>query len=136
MVGNKCKISLHSSQKMGGDREVTEESYEGTYIERGQKKYISYKRSTEDGEIDCLISFNRKSMNLTQKGMLNSKLELIPGKETSNVYGTPMGNLNLAVYTRHYQVVETQDSVKLIIDYDIVTGTEPIETSMDILVTF
>ncbi len=136
MQGNTCKITLHSCQRMGADKDVTDEVYQGNYIDRGGKKYISYKRSTEDGEIDCLISFDRKSMTLTQKGTLNSKLELIPGQETTNVYGTPMGNLNLKIFTRHYQVIETEGTAKLIIDYDIITGPDAIQTEMDILVEY
>ncbi len=134
MIEKKCVISLTSRQKMGGDQEVTEENYEGKFFERGDKKYLSYKRVSEDGQVDCLISFNRKSLTMTQKGSLNSKLELIVGTQTTNVYGTPMGNLNLSIYTRHYQIVETADSIKILMDYDIIAGAEPIQTSMDIVV--
>ena len=136
MAGIDCKIKLHSKQQMGADQEITEETYSGSYIDRGDKKYISYKRQSEEGEIDCLISFNHRSMTMNQKGALNSKLLLEPGKKTDNAYSTPVGTLSLQIFTRHYQVVESKNEVKLIIDYDIVTGTEPISTSMDILIEF
>ncbi len=132
MAGNKCSITLKSRQKMGGDSEVNEESYQGSIIDRAGKRFLSYKRKSENGEIDCLISFDRKSLSMTQKGALNSRLELIPGQKTTNRYGTPMGELSLQIYTRHYQVIETKETIKLVIDYDIVAGPDPIEISMDI----
>jgi len=119
---------------MGADKESNEEEYEGTFAIRGEKKYLSYKRISEDGEIKCLISFDRKALTLTQKGKLNSKLELVPGQETHNIYGTSFGNLDLKIYTRHYQVIETKDSIKILIDYDIDGGAEPIQTDMEIMV--
>ncbi|MCR5196239.1 MAG: DUF1934 domain-containing protein [Pseudobutyrivibrio sp.] len=132
MAGNKCTINLLSKQKMGGEQEQNQESYSGSFMDREGKRFLSYKRITEDGQIDCLIAFDRKSLTMTQKGVLNSKLELIPGTKTRNVYGTPMGDLSIQIYTRHYQVIETQMTIKILLDYDIVTGAEPIETSMDI----
>ena len=135
MAGSKCNIILKSTQKMGADKECTEESYVGSFMDRAGKKYLTYTRASEDGEIDCLISFDRKSLTMTQRGGLNSKLELVPGQQTENIYGTPMGDLTIHIFTRHYQVVETKETIKILLDYDIVTGAEPIETSMDILIS-
>jgi uncharacterized beta-barrel protein YwiB (DUF1934 family) len=136
MAGIKCNISLHSSQQMGADKEENFETYEGSYVDRDSKKYISYIRKVEDGKIDCLISYDRKSLSMTQKGALNSKLQLIPGKETSNVYGTPMGDLTLSIFTHHYQVIEQAGSTKLIIDYSILAGDAPIQTAMEIEIKY
>ena len=93
-------------------------------------------RKVEDGKIDCLIAYDRKSLSMTQKGALNSKLQLIPGKETSNVYGTPMGDLTLSIFTHHYQVIEQAGSTKLIIDYSILAGDAPIQTAMEIEIKY
>mgnify|MGYP002627572054 CR=1 FL=1 len=136
MTGTKCDIYLRSKQKMSGELDVTEESYSASYINRNGKRYISYKRNVEDGEINCLISFDRKSLTMTQKGALNSKLELIPGKKTVNKYVTVVGALSLQLYTRHYQLVETKDSLKISLDYDIITEPDSIETSIEIIIKF
>lgn len=132
MAGQSCKISLHSKQRMGADEENSEESYLGSFIERGDKKYLSYKRTTEDGVIDCLISFNRKSFSMTQKGALTSKIELVAGQSTHNDYNTPVGRLSLEIFTRRYEVIEVGNNIRIIIDYDIVTGGDAIQTNMDI----
>ena len=134
MIKNQCKIQLRSRQKMGEDEENTNQEYTGELAERNGRNYLSYQRNSEDGTVSCLISFDRKSLTITQKGALNSKLELVPGKETENIYSTPMGNLNLGIFTRHYQVVETKGEIRLSISYDIITGGEPIQTDMDIKV--
>ena len=136
MTGINCKIALESRQKMGSEAESNLEKYEGTLNLREGKSYLSYKRASEDGPINCMISFNRKGFTMIQKGPINSKLELIPGSETHNIYGTPMGNLDLKIYTRHYQLIESKNSIKILIDYDIITGAEAIQTSMDISVRY
>ncbi len=132
MAGNSCKITLRSTQKMGGDKEVSEESYLGSFMDRGGKKYLTYRRTTEDGVIECLMAFDRKSFSMTQKGALNSKIELVPGKKTLNKYTTPLGNLSLEIFTRHYQVIEEGNNIAIGIEYDIVTGADAIQTSMEI----
>lgn len=136
MAGIECEVFLESRQKMNGETENSKENYTGNLIERETKKYLSYKRKTEDGEIDCLLSFNRKGITISQKGQLNSKLELIPGQKTVNAYATPMGTLNLEVYTRRFELVESEGSIKIVIDYDIVLGGDAIQTNMDIRVKY
>ena len=136
MAGTSCKISLCSRQRMGGDEEISEESYLGSFIERGDKKYLSYKRTTEDGVIDCLISFNRREFTLTQKGGLSSKIELRAGARTVNKYSTSVGALSIEIFTRRYELIEQKDDIRIGIEYDIITGADAIQTTMDIKVTF
>lgn len=136
MAGQKCKVNLTSIQKMGGEQEHIMDQYTGTFMERDNRRYVSYSRNSEDGQIDCLISFDRRGLSMSQKGALRSKLELMPGKQTSNEYNTPFGMINLQVFTRRYEVVEQHNGLKLIIDYDIITGPNPIETKMEIALQF
>lgn len=136
MEKNQCKIHLQSRQKMGTDEEKTDNEYLGEMAERNDRRYLSYQRGSEDGEISCLISFDRRSLTITQKGATNSKLELFPGKRTENKYSTPIGDLNLGIFTRRYDVVELQDEIRINISYDILTGGDPISTDMDIKIVF
>jgi uncharacterized beta-barrel protein YwiB (DUF1934 family) len=136
MVKNQCKIHLQSRQKMGDDDETTNQEYIGEMAESSDRRYLSYQRVCEDGEISCMISFDRRSLSMTQKGALNSRLELFPGKQTQNIYSTPMGDLNLPIFTRNYNVMETAEGIKLQLEYDIITGGDPIRTSMDIEIEF
>ena len=136
MAGKNCIINLESKQKIGGDQETIKEGYCGIIMERDDAYYLSYKRNLEDGEVACLLTFDRHSFTMSQKGALRSKLELHPGEKTTNEYSTPVGALDLQVYTRRYDVVEQEDYIKVIIDYDILTGADPIETSMDIEIIY
>ncbi len=134
MAGQKCVIRLQSTQKMGGEKETNEEQYGGTFMDRENRSYISYKRLTEDGEIDCLLAFDRRGLTMSQKGALQSRLELVTGEKTVNAYSTPVGTLNLEVFTRRFEIIQQKSSIKILIDYDIIAGPDPIETAMEIYV--
>ncbi|SFH78931.1 Uncharacterized beta-barrel protein YwiB, DUF1934 family [Pseudobutyrivibrio sp. OR37] len=134
MTGIKCEVKVVSRQKMGNEREVTEEVYQGTYLDRGDKKYLSYKRHTEDGDIDCLLSYGAGKMTLSQQGAMKSKLEFVPGKKTENMYQTPIGNMMVPVFTRGLSVHDKKDTIEIMLDYDIATG-DAIQTLMEITVT-
>ena len=133
MTGIKCEIKVVSRQKMGRETEVTEEVYEGNYLDRGDKKYLSYKRHTEDGGIDCLLSYGAGKMTLSQQGGLKAKLEFIPGKKTDNLYQTPIGNMMVPVYTRGLSIHDKKDTIEIMLDYDIATA-DAIRTLMEITV--
>ena len=132
MTGIKCDIYLRSKQKMGNEVETSEEQYEGTYIDRGDKRYLSYKRKIEGGQVDCMISFVGNRLTMTQKGDIHSKLEFSPGCRTNNAYSTPMGTMNLTVFTKRLVIEQKDKTIKLLIDYDLEAGGEPINTVIEI----
>ncbi len=134
MTGEKCNITLSSKQALGPQTETTTEEYTGAYIDRGTKRYLSYKRQTEEGYIDCLLSYGANRLTMTQKGAVNSKMEFAPGRSTTNLYDTPAGTLELTVYTRHMIIDHTGDMIKITLDYDLIAGGEPINTIIDITV--
>ena len=134
MTGIKCNIKVVSRQTMGDDKEVTTEEYQGTYLDRGDKKYLSYKRHTEDGDVECLLSYGSGRMTLSQQGGLKSKLEFIPGKKTDNMYHTPMGNMIVPIYTRGLSINQKTEAIEIMLDYDIATA-DAIQTIMEITVT-
>ncbi len=131
MIEKKCEIRVQSKQVMGKDTEVTEVEYPGRFVDRGEKKYLSYKRSTEDGEVDCLLSYSKGVMIMSQQGGVRSKMEFIPGKTTSNPYMTPLGNMSIPVYTRGMSFETRDDVINVMIDYDIATG-DAIQTLINI----
>lgn len=132
MTGTKCNIELCSKQRMGNETETTQESYEGSFIDRGSKRYLSYKRSLPEGQVDCLISFGGNRLTMTQQGEIHSKLEFAPGCRTNNAYATPIGVMNLTVYTKRLVIEQKNDVINLLIDYDLEAGGEPINTVITI----
>ncbi|WP_028241986.1 DUF1934 domain-containing protein [Pseudobutyrivibrio ruminis] len=136
MEKKNCKIRLKAIQKMGKDVETTNQEYIGELAEKEDKRYLTYKRGSEEGDISCLLTFDRRSMSLTQRGAMNSKMNVFPGKKTEYIYSTPMGNLNLSIFTREYQVSDFENKIKLVIDYDLLTGGEAIRISMNIEIEY
>ncbi len=136
MEKKKCIIHLNAIQKMGSDVEKTNQEYIGELAEKEDKRYLTYKRGSEEGDISCLLTFDRRSMSLTQRGAMNSKMNVFPGKKTEYIYSTPMGNLNLSIFTREYQVSDFENKIKLVIDYDLITGGEAIRISMNIEIEY
>ena len=136
MEKKNCKIHLKAIQKMGKDVETTDQEYIGELAEKEDKRYLTYKRGSEEGDISCLLTFDRRSMALTQRGAMNSKMNVFPGKKTEYIYSTPMGNLNLSIFTREYQVSDFENKIKLVIDYDLITGGEAIRISMNIEIEY
>ncbi len=136
MEKKNCVIHLNAIQKMGSDVEKSNQEYIGELAEKEDKRYLTYKRGSEEGDISCLLTFDRRSMSLTQRGAMNSKMNVFPGKKTEYIYSTPMGNLNLSIFTREYQVSDFENKIKLVIDYDLLTGGEAIRISMNIEIEY
>lgn len=136
MEKKNCIIHLNAIQKMGSDVEKTNQEYIGELAEKEDKRYLTYKRGSEAGDISCLLTFDRRSMSLTQRGAMNSKMNIFPGKKTEYMYSTPMGNLNLSIFTREYQVSDFENKIKLVLDYDLLTGGEAIRISMNIEIEY
>lgn len=132
MTGRKCNIKVESVQFIGHEKDSYCEDYEGIYFDRDEKKYLQYKRLSEDGESSALISFNEKEMTLTQQGDLKSKLSFRAGKKTYNEYLTPAGAITLCIYTDSYETLETDSSIDIHLRYRIVTGADSVVTEMRI----
>lgn len=133
MDGIKCSITVQSNQTLGGEHDSSTEVYEGQYFDRLEKRYLSYKRASQEGEISALINFGERSMTYTQQGGVHSKMEFIPGQITYNDYGTPAGNITLCVKTESYSMVQKDDFIEIKILYNILTGNDDgIKTDMTI----
>lgn len=130
MAGLQCKIKIRSNQTMAGQNEVTTEVYDGLYMDRLDKRFLTYKRVTEDGECNALIRFGQEEMSITQQGSIQSKLEFIPGQRTFNDYHTPAGKLVLPIFTNSYSVDQSGDSINITLNYDIFSGKDALTTKM------
>ncbi|MCR4695404.1 MAG: DUF1934 domain-containing protein [Pseudobutyrivibrio sp.] len=134
MGGRQCEIQVNSCQVLGDDTEETLDMYKGNYLDRGDKKYLSYRRETEDGQVECLLSYEAGRITMSQQGGVRSKMEFVPGKKTISQYLTPLGNMDIPIYTRGLSVEEKDETLNIMIDYDIATD-DAIKTRIDINVT-
>lgn len=137
MAGLGCSITITSNQIMGAESDITTEVYSGSYIDRLDKRYLSYKRFSAEGETAALINFTEKQLIVTQQGAISSRMEFIPGEITYNEYGTPGGKIILQVRTDSYTLEQIDDHIEIKIIYSILTGDyEAIKTDMNIMVKF
>ncbi len=125
-----CRVRVISRQKMGPDTDETIEEMKGAFLERGGKKYISYKRSFEGGSCDVLLTVTMTQLLQAQQGDIISRMEFVAGQRTINTYQTPMGKLDLSIFTRRYSVKQVKNSLTIDMEYDLITGAEPIATHM------
>lgn len=125
-----CSIRVISRQKMGPDIDETIEETSGIFLERAGKKYISYKRSFEGGSCDVLLTVSMTHLLQSQQGDIVSHMEFVPGQRTLSAYQTPMGKLDLSVFTRGYSLKQVKNSLTIDMEYDLMTGSEPISTHM------
>lgn len=133
MLGLDCVITMNSIQKMGEDKDCSSEVYKGQYYNRLEKRYISYKRATAEGEISVLLNFSEDYFSITQQGVVNSKMEFKTGERTCNSYSTSVGALTIDVITREYEVEQMNDYIKINLKYDIMSGANvAVENSMNI----
>lgn len=136
MAATKCSIQLTSNQKMHDEAEKMVENYEGSYMQRGTKHFLSYKRCYEDATCTVLIAFDGNEISITQSGDINSKLTLIPRERTVNEYGSAVGVLSLEVFTREFKVFKFHDRIEIKLDYDMIMGGDSITTNMHIIANF
>ena len=122
MDGIKCSITVQSNQTLEGQKDSNTEVYIGQYYDRLEKRYLSYKRPSEEGEVSVLINFGEASMTLTQQGAVHSKMQFVPGQVTYNDYNTPAGKLSLPVETKSYSMVQKDDFIEIKLLYHILMG--------------
>ena len=133
MAKSTCVISVESKQRMGTETDSYNEKYFGSYIDRGDNKYLSYERIHEETKTTSLINFSNKGMTLTQSGDVTSKFEFKPLEKTSVEYKTPMGTLMGDVYTKSYYVKRIKNQIEIGLLYEFTfVGSETIETEMKI----
>ena len=132
MTGDKCTIRIFSRQTMGKEADAYDEVYDGTFLTRGNRKYISYDRTSDDGVINVLVSFCDTDAALTQHGAVESKIAYIPGQKTFNKYALAEGTFNVVVETFDVSSSATEYGHRLLLEYQMELAGTVIRTSMEI----
>ena len=106
-----------------GDEELDkiESIYPGEYYLRSGSHYILYDELME-GEttpIKNVIKLRDKEFTLTKKGIINTQMVFTEGKKNMTSYVTPFGNIMIALDTEKIVVEETQEELKIHIDYGL-----------------
>ncbi len=98
-----------------------ESIYPGEYYLRSGSHYILYDELME-GEatpIKNVIKLRDKEFTLTKKGIINTQMVFTEGKKNMTSYVTPFGNIMIALDTEKIIVEETEEELKIHIDYGL-----------------
>ena len=81
--------------------------------------YLFFEEIMDDstGVTKSRIKYSEKCFELTRKGEVSVHLLFEEGKKTLNTYQIPYGNLVVGLDTKRIQMTETDDEIRIIIDY-------------------
>lgn len=98
-----------------------ESIYPGEYYLRNGSHYMLYDELMEDetDPIKNVIKLREKEFTLTKKGIINTQMVFTEGKKNMTSYATPFGNIMIALDTEKIEVEETEDELKIHIDYGL-----------------
>lgn len=88
------------------------------YIKEGVY-YLFFEEIMDDttGITKSRIKYSDKCFELTRKGEVSVHLLFEEGKKTLNTYQLPYGNLVVGLDTKRIQLTETEEEIKISIDY-------------------
>ena len=98
-----------------------ESIYPGEYYFRSGSHYILYDELVE-GEaapIKNVIKLRDREFTITKKGIINTQMVFTEGKKNMTSYVTPFGNIMIALDTEKIIVEETEEELKIHIDYGL-----------------
>ena len=81
--------------------------------------YLFFEEIMDDstGVTKSRIKYSDKCFELTRKGEISVHLLFEEGKKTLNTYQMPYGNLVVGLDTKRIHMNETEDEIRIIIDY-------------------
>ena len=81
--------------------------------------YLFFEEIMDDstGVTKSRIKYSDKCFELTRKGEVSVHLLFEEGKKTLNTYQIPYGNLVVGLDTKRIHMNETEDEIRIIIDY-------------------
>ena len=105
---NKYIIDVRNTQIIDGVKDVICERQQGSYYEKGEKKYIMYKSEEEGTVTSSVIIVSDGVVTIKRNGNVRSNMTLDVMKKTTSPYFMPYGVLTLDVETE--MIVSNLDS--------------------------
>lgn len=93
----------------------------GMYYMKGEKHYVLYEEQPEDNGVITrnIVKFNDHSFEMVKRGGNNSYLRFYKDQQTSTVYQTPLGPLQIDIYTKDFEFTETEKELFVKICYSL-----------------
>ncbi len=93
----------------------------GQYYLKNDAHYILYDELIEgfDEPIKNMMKLREKEFILTKRGAINVQMVFSEGKKTMTDYGTPYGNILIAIDTQRIETSCAEDSLDIHIEYGL-----------------
>lgn len=128
--GKSINIYIKTNQTDAeGEKNDMELYTEGSYIEKGNIKYITYKESEISGMegTTTTIRIDPKCLSIIRFGSITSKLEFVRGAVTSSVYKTPYGQFDISINTKLLKInISENGKTTIELKYTLDSGAEQI----------
>lgn len=121
------QMAVNTMESM--DDEPIEIVSAGTYYFKNGKHYIFIEEVAEGipGVTKTQIKINGKdSLEVMKKGVTNMHMIFDKNKNHRCYYVTPLGQLNLGIYTKKVLVEEKEDNIKICVEYAMDVNFEPL----------
>ncbi len=91
----------------------------GTYYLKNGKHYLLFDEQPEDnGPITKnIVKMTEEHFEMTKKGGSNSFMQFRPGQQTSTIYCTPVGDIQMDVLTHDMSLIETAEEISANVKY-------------------
>lgn len=98
----------------------------GTYFQKDGRHYIKYDEVMEglEGKIQNLIKINKKSMEVTKRGLSNVHMVFEENKRNVTYYDTPFGNLLVGIAATNIDLNESKDIIDVKVNYALEVNYE------------
>ncbi|MDE5779989.1 MAG: DUF1934 domain-containing protein [Lachnospiraceae bacterium] len=109
-----CISGLHVSD----EEDSIEQIYSGNYYLKDGKHYIFYEEvSDNDKKIKSSIKINNGVISITKKGIYEYQIIFEELKSNVSYYSTPVGMLEVEIFTNSMKVREEEDTISVHIKY-------------------
>ena len=108
------------------DGEPIEMVISGEYYYKNNKHYILYDELMDGDSVTVKnrIKYGQGCMELTKSGLVSVHMVFEEGKQNMTQYNTPYGSLLMGVEAKKIQFAETEDILKLNVDYALAINEE------------
>ena len=112
-------VSITGARFSEHDKEDVEMIIGGDYFWKNGKHYVLYEEVMEEsGEVvKNTVKITPDSMDILKKGSINTHMVFQKGQKNVSCYLTPVGELTVGIETRDIEITETEDFLKVDVEY-------------------
>ena len=122
-VRKKAQIRITSSM---GDEEEKTEIHDCVAVEKRGKISVTYYEKDPESKADIInvITISDRRLTYRKSGAINTNMLITPDEATSQVYQTPLGDIDIDIICHEFVLNEIADRIIVELDYDIMQGND------------